>query len=125
MIRQLFRFGTVGLTAAAVHFYLVVSIVQTWGMAPLVANLFAFIVSFQVSYWGHRLWTFEGAEVQHRDALPKLILVQGLNFTANESLFYIFLALRLPYPVALLITLTILPIFTFVSSKFWVFRKIA
>lgn len=122
MIKQLFRFGIVGLTAAAIHFGIVVWIVQTWAIAPLIANVFAFGISFQVSYWGHRRWTFEGTTTLHREAFPKLVFIQALNFAANESLFYIFLMFDLPYPIALAIVLTILPIFTFVSSKLWVFR---
>jgi putative flippase GtrA len=122
MIKQLFRFGVVGLTAATVHFYIVVSIVETWDIVPLIANVFAFGISFQISYWGHRMWTFVGTTTLHREAFPKLVFIQALNFAANESLFYVFLAMDLPYPVALAIVLTILPIFTFVSSKLWVFR---
>lgn len=122
LFAQIFRFGVVGLIAAAVHFYIVVYLVQTQAYAPLVANVFAFIISFQMSYWGHRLWTFGDVEILHRIALPKLLFVQLMNFAANETLFYIFLKCSLPYPIALIIVLTILPIFTFISSKLWVFR---
>lgn len=122
LIQQLFRFGIVGLAAAGIHFSIVVALVQTWAVAPLVANVFGFMTGFQMSYWGHRLWTFNGAAIMHRVALPKLLLVQIVNLIANEGLFYFFLSINLPYTVALLIVLTILPLFTFVSSKFWVFR---
>ena len=119
---QIFRFGIVGLTAAAIHFSVVIMLVQTYFMAPLVANVLGFIVSFQLSYWGHRMWTFNDTAALHRVALPKLLFVQILNFTANEGLFYFFLMLHLPYQIALLIVLTTLPIFTFFVSKWWVFR---
>lgn len=119
---QLCRFGVVGLAAAAFHFSIVVGLVQTFAFAPLVANVFAFFISFQMSYWGHRRITFSGTAVLHREAYPKLVLVQVLTFCANESLFYFFLSLHLPYPIALLIVLATLPIFTFVCSKWWVFR---
>lgn len=122
MIKQLFRFGVVGIVAAAIHFYIVISLVQTWSLEPLIANVFAFGIAFQISYWGHRLWTFSNTTTLHREAFPKLMLIQIINFAANESLFYVFLTLNLPYPIALLIVLTILPIVTFVSSKLWVFR---
>lgn len=122
MIKQLIRFGIVGLAAAALHFGIVVFMVQMWLIEPLIANVFAFAFSFQVSYWGHRLWTFQGTTTLHRDAFPKLFFIQVLNFAANESLFYSFLSLDLPYPIALILVLTLLPIFTFVSSKLWVFR---
>lgn len=119
---QIFRFGVVGIAAAFIHFSTVVMLVQNWAFAPLVANIAGFAVSFQMSYWGHRLWTFNDAVSLHRVAFPKLLAVQLLNFAANEMLFYIFLSLNLPYPMALMIVLTVLPVFTFISSKMWVFR---
>lgn len=119
---QLVRFGLVGVTAAAIHFAIVVLLVQKAGLAPLVANIFGFLISFQASYWGHRCWTFQGTMIVHTIAFPKLLLVQVLNLAANEALFYVFLACDLPYPVALLIVLTILPLYTFVISKVWVFN---
>lgn len=120
--RQLSRFGVVGLTAAAIHFSVVVMLVQAASCPPLLANVFGFIVAFQASYAGHRWWTFSEATVQHHIAMPKLFTVQIVNFMANESLFYIFLSLHLSYKLALLLVLSILPVFTFLSSKHWVFK---
>lgn len=120
---QIFRFGVVGLSAAMIHFGVVVFLVQTWSLPPLVANIVGFAVSFPVSYCGHRLWTFNDTSSLHRLAVPKLLLVQVLNFAANETLYYILLSLNLPYPLALLIVLVILPIFTFIASKAWVFQE--
>lgn len=121
LLLQIFRFGIVGLTAAAVHFTVVVMLVQHGLFIPLIANIFGFLCSFQFSYWGHRLWTFSDTAVMHRNAISKLLIIQIINFSANESLFYLFLTLNLPYPLALFIVLTILPIFTFLTSKLWVF----
>lgn len=124
LLAQIFRFGVVGLTAAAVHFSVVVLFVQQIKMTPLHANVIGFIVASQVSYWGHRIWTFAAFDTLHSVAYPRTLLIQVLNFAANQTLFYIFLLVRLPYPIALLIVLTILPIFTFLSNKFWVFREV-
>lgn len=121
LLTQLFRFCLVGLTAAAIHFTIVVMLVQLASFAPLVANVFGFLVSFQVSYWGHRRWTFRDTIIDHVIAFPKLLLLQLFNLAVNETLFYFFLACHLPYPIALLIVLTILPLYTFVISKLWVF----
>lgn len=121
LLLRIAKFGVVGLTAAAVHFACVVYLVQMWQYEPLIANIFAFFVSFQVSYFGHRFWTFRETTAMHREAVPKLLLVQSLNFVANEGLFYILLAMHLPYQLALIVVLTILPFFTFIANRFWVF----
>lgn len=121
LFMQICRFGIVGLVAAAIHFSIVVWLVQFSILVPLAANIVGFAIAFQVSYWGHRWWTFAETDTMHSIALPKLLFVQLLNFAANETLFYFFLLLQLPYMLALLIVLTVLPLFTFIASKWWVF----
>jgi putative flippase GtrA len=123
LIIQLYRYALVGLTSAAIHFGSVVFLVQIFGFAPLSASIFAYPFSFQMSYWGHRLWTFDNTTASHLSAFPKLIMVQLVNFSVGQSLFFVFLKMNIPYPIALLIVLAILPIFTFISSRWWVFRS--
>ena len=123
LIKQLTRFGIVGIIAVTVHFSILIFLVEREHFTPLVANIFAFLISFQVSYWGHRSWTFYGTTTKHRVALPKLFLIGCSGLVANEGLFYIFLTLfKLPYPLAQFFVLTILPLVNFTLGKFWVFR---
>jgi len=122
-VTQIAKFLTIGSFAAVVHFSVVVLLVQLFHYVPLIANVAGFVVSFQLSYWGHRLWTFSDTMVSHREAYPKLVVVQVVNFSVNESLYFLFLSLGLPYQLALLIVLAILPVFTFITSKFWVFQS--
>lgn len=119
---QLFRFGIVGFTAASINFSIVVLLVHLQLMTPQIANIFAFMIAVQMSYWGHRLWTFSDTNAMHRAAFPKLLTIQILNLIANEALFSFFLALHFSYQIALIIVLTTLPIFTFIANKLWVFK---
>jgi putative flippase GtrA len=123
LFQQILRFGTVGTTAAGVQVGLVTLFVELNVLPPLAANIIAFFLAFQVSYWGHRQWTFNAADREHRVTLPRLFLIASSGFVANETLFYIFLKdFHLQYILALLLVLTILPVITFSLSKFWVFR---
>lgn len=123
LLFQIIRFGIIGFGAATVHFSLVVLLVEMQDLKPLVANIIGFMVAFQVSYWGHRYWTFSETTALHRVAFPRLFVVNCLGFIANESIFYVFLtAFSLPYPLALFFTLSILPLVTFTLGKLWVFR---
>lgn len=122
-ILQIMRFGIIGVTAAIVHFNTVVMLVQEFHYAPLIANIAGFLISFQVSYWGHRNWTFHDTVITHSDAYPRLAMVQITNFAINEYLYYIFLSMHLPYQLALVIVIAVMPIFTFVTSKWWVFQS--
>ncbi len=119
---QIMRFGVVGVTAAMIHFSMVVFLVQEFAYAPLVANIAGFLIAFQVSYLGHRLWTFSETSVLHREAYPKLVAVQIMNFALNEMFYYVLLSLHLPYQLALLLVIAIMPIFTYLSSRWWVFQ---
>src|SRR5690349_6327456 len=114
---QLMRFGVVGGLAAMVHLSVVVMIVQTMQIAPLVANVMGFLIGFQVSYYGHRYFTFADSDSLHRVAIPKLFLLQVMNFIINEYLFFVFLSWQLPYPIALFLVLAIMPLITFFISK--------
>ncbi len=122
-IFQVMRFGVVGTLAAAVHFSVVVALVEEFMLNPLYANVFAFLIAFQVSYWGNRYWTFSESTVSHRAAMPKLFAVTFSNLMANQGLFYIFLKIiGLPYMLALFLVLIILPPVTFTLGKLWIFR---
>lgn len=121
LIKQIFRFGVVGLIAAAVHFGIVIMLVQNFRYTPLIANLFGFMGGVFFSYSGHRFWTFSHTAAAHVSAFLKLVLLQGIMLIANEILFYVFMLLGLPYPIALLFVLSILPFFTFVCSKRLIF----
>jgi len=120
---ELTRFGLVGISAAMIHFAIVVALVESQWLQPLVANIVAFSVAFQISYWGHRYWTFSGTQQKHAVAFPRLLLVSGLAFITNESLFYILMTLfKLPYMLALLMVLSVLPVAVFTLNKLWVFE---
>lgn len=120
---QIMRFGVVGTFAAAIHFSIVVSLVELCRMDPLTANVIAFLFAFQVSYWGHRRWTFRGTTVNHQIAVPRLLIVATFSLVVNQLIFFIFLnVFKLPYMLALFFTLIILPIATFILGKIWIFR---
>lgn len=123
LIKQVFRFGGVGLSALILHWCTVLILVSFWEQRPLVANAFAFLLAFQLSYWGHRHWTFQGSSLSHKKSLFRFLLVAIFGFILNQTLFSALLSFsNLPYPIALLIVLIIVSFSTFIFSKFWAFR---
>jgi putative flippase GtrA len=122
MFLQLIRFGIVGSCAAAVNMLIVIWLVENFYLNPLLANIFAFLIAFNISYIGHRHWSFANTKLRHRTSIPRFLLVAISSFILNEGLFYLFLNLfHWYYILALLLALLIVPIFTFVTSKFWAF----
>lgn len=127
---RLMRFGVVGLTAAAVHYWVVIALVELLRIAPLQANIGGFIVAFWVSYFGHRHWTFSDAVASHKrgsgQSFIRFLVVAVLGFCVNEFLFYLLLRYAgLPYYVALAIVVFTVAVMTYVLSRLWAFRHAA
>lgn len=120
---QLFRFGIVGVSCAICHLGLVIFQVELFHLHPLIANIFAFTITVQLSYWGHRLWTFKyKGEKTYLATFSRLVTVSLSAFIANETLFYLFMTyLHLSYIPALILVLTILPLVVFTFHRRWVF----
>lgn len=122
-LRQLFKFGIIGVIAAMVNMLGVIFFVETFGVRPLIANIFAFSISLNVSYLGQRFWSFAATSASHRRAIPKYFIVAIIGFGLNELLFSIFLhVFHLYYILALVIVIGLVAIFSFICNKLWVFR---
>lgn len=122
VIRQILRFGVVGSLAALVNFAIVLALVEDYAWHPLWANVVAFLTAYQVSFFGHRYWTFKEQSIP-RLAFGRFFLVAVISFLLNEGLFAVFLhGAKLYYPIALLLTLILIPPLTFLLSKWWAFN---
>ena len=122
MSTELFCFLIVGASAFLVHFGVVTLWLVPGGMAPLWANVLAFLIAFMVSYFGHRHLTFRAGHVMHMRALPRFFFVSCLGFVINEALYFILLNFTmLDYRVALFIVLAAVATLTFALGKLWAF----
>ena len=120
---QLIQFVLVGGAAAATHLAVVGLLVAFAGLAPLHANVLAFLIAFVVSYNGHASLTFSSAQVRGWAVMARFFAVACLSFAANELLYYIALHwLHWHYFWSLAGVLVLVAIGTFVMSKFWAFR---
>ncbi len=124
IMRQLFIFMFVGGSAFIIHLLTVYILVNQDILSPLTANIFGFLLSFNISFFGHYFLTFAGNRAIISCALRRLFLLASFNFIANEYCYYILLnILHLHYLIALVINLSTLAIITFFVSKFWVFKQ--
>ena len=120
---QLFRFGIIGLLALSVHLFSVMVLARLFNISPLGANILGFFLAFHVSYWGHYKWTFEADDVSHKSTAIRFFTIAFSNFIINEVLYASLLYnTNLPYDIALFIVLIFVAVWSFILSKFWVFR---
>lgn len=122
MIHQLLRFGVVGTGAMLLHWLIVIALVP-FGIPPLVANIIGFTGAFQLSYWGHRHWTFKASALSHRQTLLRFIMVACSSFMLNEAMYFVLLSYTtLDYRLALIIVLITVAALTYLLSRQWAFR---
>jgi putative flippase GtrA len=122
MSRELLWFGIVGVSAMLVHLGSVALVLVPLGLPPLVANVFAFLLAFQVSHLGHHRFTFSAADAPVRRSRRRFFLVAVSSFLVNEALYALLLHFtELDYRVALGIVLVAVAALTFVSARQWAF----
>jgi putative flippase GtrA len=123
-IPQGFKFMLVGAFAALVHFLVVILLVEFFFLNPLLANFFAFLIAFCVSFTGQRLFTFANSNKTIRQSLLPYFVISLTSFVCNELLLSLAIyLLHLPYQLALILVLLVVAIGTFFSSKYWAFAK--
>lgn len=116
-------FTLVGAAAAGVHYLAAVLMEGVLALEPATANLLAFMLAFPVSYFGHQKLSFTGNGSQHRQALPRFLLVACGSFAANQLLLLSLLHYTpLPFWLALGLVMGIVAVSTYVLSRHWAFK---
>lgn len=116
------RFIAVGCAAAAVHWGVVVWLVQHWGWRPLVANVFGWLVAFTVSFAGHHRLTFRDHAAPLGRSAARFFLVSAGGFSINEAVYALLLHWSgLRYDLALAAVLVAVAVLTYLASRHWAF----
>ncbi|KTD65967.1 GtrA family protein [Legionella shakespearei] len=120
---RLLFFTGIGGTAALIHILVVLNLVTYLNLKPLLANVFAFLVAFNVSYLGHKYLTFANMHDQKQLSLPHFFLVAASGGILNELLYFLLLHYtHLNYLVSLTLDLGIVAVYSFFLSRFWACR---
>ncbi|WP_168201375.1 GtrA family protein [Qingshengfaniella alkalisoli] len=115
------RFGVIGVSATATHFLVLTAAVELLGIAAAIANGLAFLVAVMVTYFGQSYWVFRNPS-HNLARLQKFISTAVGGMLANVGIMAVTVnILDLPYQLGFVVALLVVPIATFVISKFWVF----
>lgn len=127
LLYQYVKFSIVGVAATATHIAVFASTIELLDLEPMQANLTAFCVAFGVSLLGHRNWTF-WTDKPRPDVVATAVRFAGVAaFGLGLNSAVVFLTtetLELPYVYALVPMATLVPISTFLLSRFWAFRRV-
>lgn len=122
-IGQISRFGVVGIVATLLHMVVVWTLIQTTALHPLLANLIAFGVAFGLSFAGHYFWTFASDLIWHQAAL-RFFLIAVSGFLLNTIILVgLIRAEWIDAQWAAVISTAIVPVFTYLLSRFWGFGE--
>ncbi|MDE5831525.1 MAG: GtrA family protein [Desulfovibrio sp.] len=116
------RFGIVGLAATAIYFLLGLLFVSVLRWHTMVGNTVAYLLGFTVSYTGQALWTFK-ASGNHLVMLGKFAFTQLAGLGLNSCVVSIATLFGAHYIIAMTIAVCVVPVFVYLVSRYWVFRK--
>lgn len=116
------RFTLVGIAAACVHIGIVWTLITQLGIETLLANLFAFLTAFIVSFTGQYLWTFRSKR-NWQSALIRFFLISLLGFTANNLVLITLLDMGfMSDSFAAVLSACVIPAVTYLAGRFWAFK---
>ncbi len=121
LLRQVLRFAVVGMGATLTHAAVFWLGFALGGLHHVPANILAFLVAFEVSYFGHRRWSFAGGrrETGRRWRLLAVSLLGlGLNLAWGALAFELWGGMAL----FLALQIGVTPGLVFVLSRLWVFK---
>ncbi len=122
LARQLRSFVGVGALATALHYGVLIGLVQLAGVAPVPAALCGFTAGGVMSYRLNRRHTF-GSERPHEEAIWRFTLVAGVAFALTYALMRAMVeGWLIPYLPAQVATTGLVMIWTFAANKLWTFR---
>ncbi len=121
--QRLIYFAVIGASAALIHIVTVLGLVTYSQVNPLIANIFAFLLAFNVSFLGHRYLTFSNLHDEKELSLPHFFLVASSAGILNELLYFLLLEYTiLNYLIALILVLGTVSIYSYLLSRFWACR---
>lgn len=122
LARQFVSFFGVGIAAAAVHYGVLIGLVEIFRYEPVSATLAGYVLGGIVSYGLNRAYTYDAAR-GHLDAGWRFAVVAAFGFALTWLLMALFTrVLGWHYLAAQVVTTGIVLVWSFTAHKTWSFR---
>jgi putative flippase GtrA len=122
VMNQAARFSAVGLLATIVHIAVAILLVEFARIPVFWANIGAFAVAVLVSYFGNHHWTF-ACSGAHARYLPRFISIAALGLAIGQVIVWAITESGGNYRVAVVTVALMVPAFSFVASRLFVFAE--
>ncbi|MBN1378408.1 MAG: GtrA family protein [Gammaproteobacteria bacterium] len=121
ILRQLFVFGLVGITATVTHYLVALFCHEGLKINLYVCNLIGYSSAVAVSFFGHGRYTFQITLSQ--DIFRRFVVVSVATFLASEGMLAALEnSMQLSHRISLAVVVLTIPVITFLLNKMWVFR---
>jgi len=115
------RFATTGALATTTHICVALTLNEAVGVVPFWANFMAFLFAWPVSYLGNFFWTFETSST-HQWSVPRFGITSITGLVLSQSIVWISTeALGLSLRWALVPVIFVVPLVSFLMSRYWAF----
>jgi putative flippase GtrA len=122
--RSALWFVAVGCLAAAVHWGVVVVLVEQARWQPLYANVAGWLVALGVSFNGHHRLSFRGHGVPVLVSGRRFFVVSAVGFAVNEASYAVLLRWSgQRYELLLALVLAGVAVATYAASRHWAFLR--
>jgi putative flippase GtrA len=118
---SLLRWALVGVSTAIIDYIIFVSLYSVFA-SVLVANFFAGLVSISFNYSAHYFWSFK-SQTDHTKAGLKYLINLITFWSISTLLLKILITSGLDPKIAKLMPIPIIAPLSFISLKFFVFKK--
>ena len=117
------RFAGVGAVATAIHYAILIALVELKLMGAVAASITGFTISAAANYLLNFHFTFKG-RTRHRHAALRFAVVAGVGFALNAGLMAWLAPLLAPYYLlAQIITTGIVLFSNFMFNDLWSFKR--
>ena len=118
---SMWRWALVGITTTVIDYLIFISMYSVI-TSVLIANFFAGLFSITFNYIAHYFWSFK-SEADHSNSGVKYLLNLVISWSAGTLLLKVLITAGIDPKIAKLIPIPFIAPLSFLSLKFFVFKK--
>jgi putative flippase GtrA len=121
LARQFSRFLAAGVAATAVHYGVLIALVETWNLHPVLATTIGFVAAVLLSYVLNRRFTFDTVTA-FGPGLLKYYGAVSVGLAVNAGVVAVLSLWGVPYLLAQVVATVAAFVCNFLAARFVVFR---
>ncbi len=122
-IFELIRFGIVGLFITITYCILLILLIDFFFVNFYISNILVICVTSVMSFYGHKLITFQKENKTTSSEIYKFIFQILLTFVVSNIMLTLGYSLNIKSWLVIIVTGVTIPIINFIMMRFWIFKK--